>query len=340
MSVKVTMQDIADATGFSRNTVSKALNGNPAVPEATRKQILDKAAEMNYKHFAQVNAAAQERKGGAIALFTYHMPNNSHFGSQFISSFTERMGRAGYTLSVYLLQDADVAHHRTPVNFVKEAVDGILCIELFDPSYSRFLCGLGLPTLFTDAFPNPDFVGLPADLIMMENRHSAQALTALMLEKGARAIGFVGDKEHCNSFRERWDGYCAAMAAAGLAPDLAASILEDDTSPYGSSSWFQELLRGKRTMPEGFVCANDYIAISLVGALKRMGLAVPRDALVAGFDDSPESRVLEPRLTTVRIPGGDMGTIAAGMMLSRIAAPRLPYQMTYVRTELKRRESV
>lgn len=339
MSGKVTMQDIANATGYSRNTVSKALNGNPSVPGTTRMQIIEKATEMQYKHFAQAPAGPPRRQG-TIALFTYHMPNNSHFGSPFISAFTERIGQAGYTLTMYLLQDSDVKYNRTPLNFVPEAVDGILCIELFDPAYSRFLCGLGLPIIYADTFAGADFESLPADLIMMENQQSVKRLVTAMRNRGAQSIGFVGDKAHCNSFHERWLGYCGALAEAGLSPNPAACILEDDRNPYNSAAWLREQLGKMQSLPDGFICANDFIAIHLAGSLKQMGVSIPEQIFLAGFDDSPESRVLEPRLTTVRIPGGEMGLIAARMLLERIAAPNMPFQRVYVATEPDYRESL
>ena len=85
-------------------------------------------------------------------------------------------------------------------------------------------------------------------------------------------------------------------------------------------------------LPDAFVCANDYLAVHLMKALKCLNLRIPEDVMVAGFDDSPEATVAEPPLSTVRIPSGEMGFIAAGILLDRIQRPTLPYRCCYIQT--------
>ncbi|MCI5614329.1 MAG: substrate-binding domain-containing protein [Agathobacter sp.] len=74
-------------------------------------------------------------------------------------------------------------------------------------------------------------------------------------------------------------------------------------------------------------------------ALKSLSIVVPTDVMVCGFDNSPESTIIEPPLTTVRIPSSSMGYTAADMLLSRIEHPQMPYRTTYIRTEVKYRAS-
>lgn len=340
MANRVTMQDIADATGYSRNTVSKALNNSPAVPESTKSVILSKAVEMKYKMYAGVPARNEEKHTGAIALLAHGMPSGSYFGSEFISSFTERIGQSGYTLTMYIVKEDDVKNKRLPANFDIASSDGILCIELFDPEYSQFLCTLGLPTLFADAFVHDSFDDLPSDMIMMDNHNCTQILTKKIISGGGRTIGFAGDKDHCLSFNQRFEGYLSALSGAGIAFNAGVCILADDSYPYNSSSWFREQLDRMERLPDGFVCANDSIAVHLVAALKGMGLSIPTDIMVVGFDDAPESKVLEPSLSTVAIPGKEMGIIGANMMLARLEIPNLPYQTTYVETHIVLRNSI
>ena len=92
-------------------------------------------------------------------------------------------------------------------------------------------------------------------------------------------------------------------------------------------------------LPDVFVCANDFVAIDLIHALKKRGIRIPEDVLVTGFDNSTESRIIDPHLTTVDIPSSKMGYIAADMLLSRIKEPDTPYRIMHVRTTLKFRES-
>ena len=81
------------------------------------------------------------------------------------------------------------------------------------------------------------------------------------------------------------------------------------------------------------MCANDYHAVKLMLALKRMGLAIPGDVMVAGFDNAPESAIIEPGLTTVNIHSADMGVLAADVLLARLQSPQRPFCLTYAQTE-------
>lgn len=328
---KITMQDIADACGLSRNTVSKVFNGRGSVPEATRQQVLEKARQMGYRQLP----AAEDRPavhGRSIALLTLCMPGRNHYGSNFISSFANRMSRAGYTLMIYEIQPDEHRDCRLPANFVLENTAGILCIEMFDRLYTDFICRLGLPVILSDTYARADFSAMAGDFISMENTTSSMAVTSRLIEQGARKLGFVGDHTHCNSFYERFNGFRTAVARGGLTLDPNLCIVEPNSAPYGEAAWLVERLRAMPCLPDAFVCANDYLAVHLMKALKCLDLRIPEDVMVAGFDDSPEATVAEPPLSTVRIPSGEMGFIAAGILLDRIQRPTLPYRCCYIQT--------
>lgn len=88
---KVTIQDIADSLGLSRNTVSKALNNNPSIPDETRSKVVRKAMDMNYKQFALFEQeVTPAKRTGNIALLTANMPNNSHFGTSLLSGLEQK----------------------------------------------------------------------------------------------------------------------------------------------------------------------------------------------------------------------------------------------------------
>ena len=131
---------------------------------------------------------------------------------------------------------------------------------------------------------------------------------------------------------ERWDAYRLALDEAGLPLSRSYSILAKDSEPYGDPEWLAEQLRNMPHIPDAFLCANDYIAIHLMTALKKMGLSIPDDVMVAGFDGSPESAVVEPSLTTAEIPSAEIGRLAAETLLGRIQNPDRAFHITYVKT--------
>ena len=162
MADRVTIQDIADALGVSRNTVSKAINNTGVLAPATREKVLKKAIEMGYKQFSYVNLS--ERSGNGltmdvplidpepqqfrnIALLTTQFINSSHFASTMLDRLQRELTLAGYSLSIHRISEENLQSHTLPTSFFPQQVSGILCIEVFDTGYSEFLCGLNLPLL-------------------------------------------------------------------------------------------------------------------------------------------------------------------------------------------------
>ncbi|ADO55031.1 substrate-binding domain-containing protein [Paenibacillus polymyxa] len=337
---KVTIQDIADALGISRNTASKAINGSDSIPVDTRNKVIKKAIELKYKQFAYVETdSIIPRNQGNIALFTCNLPNSSHFGSFLISGLEKRISAEGYNLSIHIVRENETQAGTLPNNFEASKVDGIICIEMFDPQYSELVTSLGLPTIFIDCSVDIFCPDLKADLLLMENEHSVYFVTKSLIDRGFARIGFAGDYKHCKSFNERWVGYNRALIEAGLSVDLSCCIVDQDRNFFSESDWMDKQLEGMSALPSAFVCANDFIAVSVMKALKNKNLKIPEDIAVFGFDNAPESRIVEPHLSTVHIYNNEMGITAAEMLLARVKDPSRPYQITHIRTEPIFRES-
>lgn len=337
---KVTIQDIADALSLSRNTVSKALNGNESIPEVTRNKVMNKAIEMKYKHFGFINTEnLLTKKPGNIALLTGKMPDGPHFASLLLTGLEKKISAEGYNLSIHIVRETELDSLTLPNNFELNNIDGILCIELFDKNYTNLVSNLGIPTLFVDSTADLFYPELNADILLMENEHSTYLITKKLIDNRDIDIGFVGDYNHCKSFNERWIGFNRALADAKLQLDLSFCIVEDDLYPYTDCNWMKSKLDSMNKLPSAFVCANDFIAISLMKALKIKNIKVPEEIAISGFDDSSESRIIDPHLTTVHISNNDMGLIASEMLLSRLKNPSKPFQIVHVKTEPIFRES-
>lgn len=331
---RVTMQDIANACGLSRNTVSKIFNGRGAVPEATQQMVLQKAKELGYYQVPEPTTAAASpvESSKNIALLTSRMPSDYHFGTFFIPAFTERLSRAGYTLMMSEITPQELREKRLPAHVIIEQTAGILTIELFEQNYLDMLCSLGLPCLSVDASVEANLSPMLCDFISMESLSSSALLTNHVIAAGARQIGFVGDPQHCNSFRQRWMGFCEALSNANLPLDKGLCIIEKDSPFYSDEDWLLEKFQRMEVKPNALICANDFLAIHMMTALKRLGLSIPNDIMVTGFDGTPQSAVVEPSLTTVQIPDNDIGRMAADILLDRIKKPDRPFSSTYVKT--------
>ncbi|WP_440113997.1 LacI family DNA-binding transcriptional regulator [Paenibacillus sp. QZ-Y1] len=337
---KVTIQDIADALGISRNTASKALNDSGNIPEETRNRVIKKAIELKYKQFAYMESEHVLTKAPRnIALLTENLPNTSHFGSLLISGLEKRISAEGYNLSIHIVREIDQDSLTLPNNFDTSNVDGIICIELFDLNYTKLITDLGIPTIFIDCASNICYPEFHADLLLMENEHSIYQVTRNLIESGYNNIGFAGDYNHCKSFNERWVGYHRAMLEAGLQVDLSHCIVDDDRLFFSKPGWLNKRVAELKSLPDAYVCANDFIAVELIRALRARNVTVPQDIAICGFDNAPESRIIEPALTTVHIYSNEMGIKAAEMLLSRIDNPAQPYQVSHIVTKPIIRES-
>ena len=330
---KVTIQDIADACGLSRNTVSKVFNDRGSVPEATRQTVLLKAQELGYGMFLNEDGPSQKQKpAGNIALLAQHKLRSHSFGDFFITSFMNQLSRSGFTMTIYEISKAEIDAKRLPPHLSLENTAGILGIELFDQEYQDMICSLGIPCVFVDGPAHMVGSLLNCDRISMENFAATSVLTRQLIKAGAKRIGFVGDKEHCGSFYMRWLACRTVVEEAGLSFPDECSILAEDSDNYGNTDWLIRQLDRMPFIPDAFVCANDYLAIHLMTALKRKGLSIPNDVMVTGFDGSPESALVDPPLTTAEIPSTDIGRSAALTLISRIESPNTHYAFIYYKT--------
>ncbi len=329
---RVTIQDVADACGLSRNTVSKVFNNRGTVQETTKQLVLKKAHELGYFQLYSEEAMQPELRMRSIALLTRHMPTDYHFGTVFIPAFAAHLSRAGYTLMMYEISEEELRQGSLPARLNPEQTAAILGIELFDRDYIDRICSLGLPLLLVDGCCGAATSLMACDSISMENLAGTVALTEHVLSKGAQSIGFVGDPDHCNSFHERWIGFSTALSHAGLPLDREFCILDPDSSPYDDPAWLLVKIRRMPRLPDALICVNDFVAIHVMTALKQLGVSIPEKIMVAGFDGTAQSAVVEPPLTTVQIPGAEIGRIAADVLLNRIANPDRAPLSVYVKS--------
>lgn len=345
MGKKVTIQDIADALGISRNTVSKAINNTDGLADATRERILQKAVEMGYKQFSYVSALASSTAQanetplrtsgyqGEIALLTGRFLSHSHFASLMLDKFQKEISELGYTMNTHRVTEADIANKTLPASMDMDQVRAILCVEMFDWNYDSMLCELGIPILFVDGPAKVGGRSLPADQLYMDNTTPVTQFVSAMLEKGLKRIGFIGDYLHCQSFYERYTAYYLTMTMAGI-PIEAKYII-----PFSSVDEFRESIEALDELPDVFICANDFVAWDAMHALASVGKQVPEDVFICGFDDAPESRFSKPPMTTVHIHTQIIAYSAVHLLISRLQAPSLDFRTVHTETELLYRES-
>lgn len=353
MAIRVTIQDIADELGVSRNTVSKAINNSGILADATREKVLKKAIEMGYKQFSYVNNSNQDKLEsvftsgivkGEIALFSSMFIGSSHFASTMLDKFQKEISELGYSFTMHRLQENEIENLLLPSSYIKERTTGIICIEMFHKEYCSMLCSLDIPVLFVDS---PVFgldKPLEADILYMDNQSNIYSFVKEMIRRGKKRIGFIGECMYCQSFFERFLAYRNAMYLSGL-PCLEEYCITGNKKGakrpgYGEyQEYLMEQIQKRKTLPDVFICANDFIAFDTLHVFKKLGISVPQDVYLCGFDDSPESRVMSPSLTTIHIHSQIMGFSAVHLLMSRIKNPSLNFRTIHTETSLIYRES-
>lgn len=346
MGNRVTIQDIADELGLSRNTVSKALNNSDGLAESTRAQILQKAMEMGYKQFAYANSILGLQQAGLpatmlpgmtdrreVALFSTTYLAAPHFSSLMLDALQNELSLLGFTLNSHRVNMENLADLTLPMTFDESRVAAIVCIEMFDYAYDQMLCELGIPTLFVDGPAKARGASLPSDQLYMDNTTEILHLVHEMVGRGCTRVAFIGNHLHCQSFFERYAAFRTAMMLAGIPVEERSCIPFNLVHDIG-----RELARLPE-LPELFICANDFVAIDALQALRKLGFDVPRDVLLAGFDDSAESRVCMPPLTTIHIHTQVMAYSALELLRTRMKEPDLNYRQVYTETDLIWRSS-
>lgn len=348
MSSKVTIQDIADALGISRNTVSKAINNTGVLADATREKVLAKAAEMGYKQFSYVNplnssildgASKKPIATGEIALFSGNFLGNAHFASTMLDKFQNEISNYGYSMTMHRISEDIIDNKILPSSLNLERTKAIICVEMFNYEYCKMLSELDVPVLFVDAPYESYFHPLNADVLLMENTSGIFSLVEAMKNRGIKKIGYIGQKYHCRSFFERYLAYYNAMHHFDL--DINKDFILTDINPH-NEMYKQRLfdcLSKLDHLPDLFVCANDFVCMDALNCFDRLNLECPKDILLSGFDDSTESKLINPTLTTIHIHSQVMGMTAANLILSRIQQPDMNYRTIYTETNLIYRES-
>lgn len=326
---KVTIQDIAKRANVSISTVSRVLNDGQAVTEAKRAAVLQAMAELNYQPnvFAQGLASGQSMTVGVLSPYL----NSPFYGDVMHGVLCELDGSA-YS-SIYVEGNWNLKQEKQAIQaLMTRRVDGLIVLggailardlEQIREQIPLIVVGRLIPSL-------------PNQCITINNFEGAYQATRYLIEQGHRRIVHVTGILSHEDGQQRLEGYKQALADAGIEPDPQFIIEGDYTEKSGLLAVQTLILRGQ---PFSAVFAgNDQCAYGVRLGLFRMGIRVPDDISIIGFDDQASSAYVTPPLTTVRQPGLEMGEAAAQAMLHLLKGK--PFVIPEFQVNLVMRESV
>lgn len=304
----ISIKDVARAAGVSVATVSRVHNGSVLVKEATRRHVGEVAARLGYSPHGAARSLITNRTNtiGVLLPDLY-----GEFFSEVIRGIDQTAQRHGHHLLVSSSHD-DCPALEAALRSMRGRVDGLIVMwpEMDAETALRNLPA-GFPLVLLSAPLDPDGF----DVITVANYEGAYAMVCHLLDLGHRRIGMIKGIEGNADAAERLRGYRAALVTAGLA-SAALEVAGD----FGEESGFHaagELLR-REDRPTAIFAANDTMAIGALSALRGAGLQVPDDVALAGFDDIPLARYLDPPLSSVHVDISALGERATLRLLDAV----------------------
>lgn len=326
----ITIRDVAARAGVSIATVSRVLNASGPVREETRARVEQVAAELNFTPHGAARSLITRRTD----TFGVVLPDLfGEFFSEVIRGMDPLARGRGYHLLLSSSHD-----NRREIEFALQAmrgrVDGLIVMS---PNVSARALASCLPGDVPVVLLNCEAADGARDAINVDNFGGARAMVLHLAGLGHRRIAMVGGSAGNFDARERQRGYRAALAEAGLAADPALEAAGDFTELGG---WRAALeLARLDPRPTALFCANDSMAVGAMSALRGLGLGVPADVAVAGFDDIPLSRLVTPTLTTARVRITDLGRRALERLVEAIDGTSVETAPEIIQPELVVRES-
>lgn len=320
------IHDVAKKSGLSVVTVSRVLNNSPSVREGNRQKVLQAMEELNY----QPNSAARSLVRGRTGVIGMSITNfNDSFYDRVIRVVNRKLAEQGYFLALSIAE-----HEDEGINFLfqKDRVDGIILLSpLEEAEYVEELKRKNIPFVLLDnQFQHED---IPS--VVVDNYQGGYEATKHLIGLGHTRIAYIGGPSVFLSVAERKRGYVQALDEAGLTP------FSTDYCGFTVSSGYEVGKRWIREdkLPTAFFCGDDFIALGIVQALREEGIRVPHDISVVGFDDQQFVGEFYPRLTTVRQPEAQMGSIGVDLLMKSINGEVIPAMITKLAPQLLVRES-
>lgn len=311
-----TLRDVAALAGVSHQTVSRVINNKDSVLPETRERVMDAIRRLGY----QPDAIARSMARGRTSTLACLAPNLTDFTfASNIQGAESAARQRGYfvlsasaeTVEEYNILLEELIGHRR--------VDGVILINPYLET-RKFALPANIPLVYLGGRENTR-----THCVYLDNRDGAYRAARHLLELGHRAIAQVGGPAAEDCAQERSLGFEMALREAGIEPEPLYTYEGDwsATSGYQALRYFLQ----RQPLPSAIVAQNDRMAVGVIRAARDVGLRVPEDLSVIGFDDMPLASYFDPPLTSMRQDTFQFGAAAAGMLIDILEYPGQPRQL-------------
>lgn len=332
--MKPTMMDVAARAGVSQATVSLVLNGSPGARfnEATRRRVHEAAEALGYR----LPRRAREGNGSdgkAIAFIADELSTDPWMGLAFDGA-REKALEYGIALTLSVTRGEETQVQAVFEQFSQQPILGYIygtvLTRRIDPPEPLFERPAVLVNCYDVKRRIPSV--LPGDLT------GGRAATERLIQAGRRRIGLINGEEGLDASRDRLRGYQQALSSHDIRFDKAL-VQPGNWEPSAGYEGTKALMALKEP-PDAIFCANDMMALGCFEALKEMGLKIPEDISVIGFDDREIAQFMRPPLTTLLLPQYEMGALAAEELINLAGGLKPGLNQLKVECALIERDSV
>jgi len=329
-NVPTTSRDIARIAGVSQATVSRVLQNRGNVEESTRQRVLQALQDTGYVPNLQARAMRM-RRSGLVGVVTGRITNP--FYPELLDGLAQALARADLRMALWASDEQ--ASSAVAVQAIQGgAADGLIFTTATpdDPALKQAVTQR-LPIVLV----NRSIAGFTCDQVTSDNVGGGRLVADYFLAHGHTDVAIVGGNDLISTGRERREGFVGAFAERGIRIP-ADRQPECDFTHDAARSVGLELL-GSDSPPTAVFCVNDLVAFGVQDAAHRLGIAMPDDLWVAGYDDIPMASWDRIDLTSVRQPIESLARVAVETLVKRINNPDEPYEHRRFGAELAVRGS-
>lgn len=324
-----TIEDVARRSGYSKATVSAVLNESPSVKASTRARILDVMDDLNYRPRAAGRNGAMEGRSLGVVIKEIDNP----YYAEVVAGARAAANKKGYSVQIGTSEGDPEAEKRLVDVFRAKDIDGLIIIPVLskqaDLSYVFELNRRNIPFVLLE-----EVRGIQASVIDVDNVDASKRAVKYLIDVGHKKIVHFAGPGYSMHSEERVEGVRRAYSESSLVFSDEIIVPAGAHLADGYKAGKAYFAR-KENRPTGVTCYNDLVAIGLMRALNELGVRVPEDVSVIGYDDIEILEYLPTPLTSIRVPKYEMGHRAAELLIQQVEAhKKVPPQKIHLQAEL------
>ena len=311
MKRQVTIKDIAEKLSISPSTVSRSLKDHPDISVKTRNAVKELAKLLGYKP----NLIALNLKHSRTNTIGLLVPEiEHHFFSTIINGIEEVAYQNNYNILIVQSNESYLREVLDTQTLLGNRVDGMLASfskETKDFSHFQQIIDNEIPIVFYDRAVD----GLHADVVVVDDYTGAYDAVNHLLSKGCQRVAFYSAPQHLLLGKERLHGYVDALEHHNISYDKNL-VYSCDT--FESAIKISQSILKKTDRPDGIFAVNDLTAVGVMKTAKKIGIKVPEELKIVGFENSKNAAICDPELTSVDQFGYNLGKKAMSILINRI----------------------